>query len=1323
MVVGLSSFATKEQEQPEKLEPLIPSFQTGASIDIKPAESSVGIDTQTIKPANELEISPTPTEPDTLTISPPEEPPKTIDGVTITPLDEEDEKLKLYKNPWSDLITKAATEYNLDPFMLQAVMEIESNYNDKAVSSEGAVGLMQLMPDTAKRLNVPDRYDPVQNTLGGAKYLRQLLDRYNGNTHLAILAYHAGEGNIDKYGTAYPGPKTQHYWIKYQRAYNKLKNYPEGGLMGTWDTVDKIQQDLKKDTDNKLAWLLAPFVSDAHAVASTGKYTDYEKSQMRKSLSEADKFIEEQGGWDKLNVDQQKYIQQLMDTSQKMIDDKPDINQQLKQDIEKKSFGLNYGDQFNTSFGNFIDLMSVDPYVISQSVLQELDVPVPKTLKGVASIGQSFNRSIAEKFIDTVSLGFIQGNLEKPYHEQSTLEAITGFGGSVLGTILGYSMPWGISGRIIKGTPLVGKVLRSLAKQERGLFRKGGQVIQGILQGYSVGSLEAIGRGDEGPLIKIGNLELTRAETYAAIPAVSAALGAFAAAPGKVISYIKDKALQKFVNSKFVPEELNPIIDKVVQSKSFEEFLQSMNLVNTEKVVKYIQSSTVFGKLKPVKPIETQSYLQQFYNSVRSGKISSLENNIRQYIGSLIRNKKDLILHNHLEKIVRMGGEVPILKRGLKAYAKLQRRPGLIKQAGRSIVERLGLPLGSVWQKLDPVNGSKVVEAAYNEASATRIYRNISVGFLDKFFKYYKKSDFEDIVNILERNITKKDMQRIGNKFEHLVKGAHHLDRWLKVLGEKLKRAGVKVKNPKTDEIKKFSLLKHYFPHRFTPEQLRAFFRLSVTDVEGIGQFLVKTKQAKNIEEAVRLWHGYLASIARKKPIIGRQSFEYTRQLNVPNYRKDPGVLYEYADQTAQRLAFAESYGPRAEKLMEWGVLSKRKGIDGRFIDKAVERITGDYYLSEIPFVKLIRTANMFLFSPGTTAINLAGRANIPVQTGWTAFAKGIANKQKNMAIIKRAGAQDSIAIRQIAKEQVGYDDADHFLGRLKDFYLKSIGWTPTESGNRVDAASAGIELVKQTFKTYTNTKDPKLKNILKYYISEDSLSKASKRGFLNTRDLTKAAQRVEYDTQFWYLLTDLPLAFTSEFGRTLFQFKSSAYLYTRFLKRQVWDELKKGNSKPFFTWAVAGIPANEFTADVRDFFGGKNPFDPEQSKRSNDLIVRSMQDLFFGGQGLGILSDASQAVYRWFNDYTDIAAYEYVGGPTLRQTFNALDIFRDFYRYWNKGQLLSSKAIKTYAADLLQFVGALRPIRHALKESKKKDSRKDTRFKKRKDDRDFSRD
>jgi soluble lytic murein transglycosylase-like protein len=114
----------------------------------------------------------------------------------------------------------AATQ-SLPPQLVHSVIKVESNYNPLAVSSKGAQGLMQLMPDTARRFGVTNAFDPADNIQGGTRYLKYLLDLYKGDYNLALAAYNAGEGAVDKYGAVPPYPETLNYLVQVGRQLQK----------------------------------------------------------------------------------------------------------------------------------------------------------------------------------------------------------------------------------------------------------------------------------------------------------------------------------------------------------------------------------------------------------------------------------------------------------------------------------------------------------------------------------------------------------------------------------------------------------------------------------------------------------------------------------------------------------------------------------------------------------------------------------------------------------------------------------------------------------------------------------------------------------------------------------------------------------------------------------------------------------------------------------------------------------------------------------------------------------------------------------------------
>jgi soluble lytic murein transglycosylase-like protein len=144
------------------------------------------------------------------------------------------------------IIDKASEKHNIDPALIKAVIMAESSYNPRAVSPKGAIGLMQLMPNTAESLGVANSYNPEQNVQGGTKYLRKLIDQLDGDIKLALAAYNAGLARVKKHNGIPPFKDTEYYVHKVYHYYDFYKNQEH---VQAHQNVKRNKNEIAEDVD------------------------------------------------------------------------------------------------------------------------------------------------------------------------------------------------------------------------------------------------------------------------------------------------------------------------------------------------------------------------------------------------------------------------------------------------------------------------------------------------------------------------------------------------------------------------------------------------------------------------------------------------------------------------------------------------------------------------------------------------------------------------------------------------------------------------------------------------------------------------------------------------------------------------------------------------------------------------------------------------------------------------------------------------------------------------------------------------------------------
>jgi soluble lytic murein transglycosylase-like protein len=153
---------------------------------------------------------------------------------------------------YSEYINEAAAKYSLDPFLIKSVIKVESDFDPYAKSSKGAQGLMQLIPSTARLVGCSNSYDPRENILGGSAYLRMMLKRFSGKVDLALAAYNAGPGNVDKYDGVPPFRETKNYLKKVKHYYRQYASSSGNKSKKLRMKKQRVMPALHTDLSNRL---------------------------------------------------------------------------------------------------------------------------------------------------------------------------------------------------------------------------------------------------------------------------------------------------------------------------------------------------------------------------------------------------------------------------------------------------------------------------------------------------------------------------------------------------------------------------------------------------------------------------------------------------------------------------------------------------------------------------------------------------------------------------------------------------------------------------------------------------------------------------------------------------------------------------------------------------------------------------------------------------------------------------------------------------------------------------------------------------------------
>lgn len=275
------------------------------------------------------------------------------------------------KYTYSDIFKAASKKYNISQELLEAVALTESSFRPNATSYCGAMGLMQLMPATAKSLGVKDAYNPVENIMGGAKYLSQMMKKYNGNVSLTLAAYNGGPGNVAKHGGV----------PSFCRSYvNKVTNYMKKG-------VDVPNKSITVDNSSRAAVLMA----DYNSVPQNNSKTSNTSTSVDKVSSTANKNAAKYEKYHSSQLHKVAPIVKDISYSElfKYAADKYNISQNL---LESLAFAESNFDANVTSKSGAMGIMQLMPATAKSLGVNNPYNPIENVLGGAKYLSQMLKR-------------------------------------------------------------------------------------------------------------------------------------------------------------------------------------------------------------------------------------------------------------------------------------------------------------------------------------------------------------------------------------------------------------------------------------------------------------------------------------------------------------------------------------------------------------------------------------------------------------------------------------------------------------------------------------------------------------------------------------------------------------------------------------------------------------------------------------------------------------------------------------------------------------------------------------------------------------------